>query len=87
MLVRVEVIKESSWIGIRDVNGSELLGDKARAYNVGEKLEFDASSQEYIRIRLGRALNVKVFINDQEVPMNLEKVTQNLIIKKGVAAQ
>ena len=54
---------------------------------VGETLEFDASQQDYIRIRLGRALNVKVFINEQEVPMNTEKVTQNLIIKKEVAAQ
>ncbi len=87
MLVRVEVLKESSWIGIRDIKGTELLGEKATAYNVGQKLEFDASAQEYIRIRLGRALNVKVFINDQEVPMNTEELTQNIIIKKGVAAQ
>ncbi len=87
MLVRIEVLQESSWIGIRDVNGVELLGDKANAYSAGQNLEFDASSLEYIRIRLGRALNVKVYINDQEVPMNTEKITQNLIIKKGVAAQ
>ena len=87
MLVRIEVLKESSWIGIRNVNGAELLGANAKAYNVGEKLEFDATSLEYIRIRLGRALNVKVFINDQEVPMNTEKLTQNIIIKKEVAAQ
>ena len=87
MLVRIEVLKESSWIGIRNAGGAELLGANARAYNIGEKLEFDASTLDYIRIRLGRALNVKVYINDQEVPMNVEKVTQNLIIKKEVAAQ
>jgi len=87
MLVRIEVLNESSWIGIRNVDGTELLGANARAYNVGEKLEYDASTLDYIRIRLGRALNVKVYINDQEVPMNAEKLTQNLIIKKGVAAQ
>ena len=87
MKVRIDVVSGPSWIGIRDLNGTELLGANAKGYNVGETLEFDASQQDYIRIRLGRALNVKVFINDLEVPINTEKVTQNLIIKKEVAAQ
>ena len=85
MLVRIEMISGPSWIGIRDINGKEQL--TVNDYKVGDKLEFDASTLDYIRIRLGRALNVKVYINDEEVPMNVEKVTQNLIMKKEVAAQ
>ena len=85
MLVRIEVISGPSWIGIRDSNGTEQL--TVNDYKIGDEFEFDASTLDYIRIRLGRALNVKVFINDQEVPMNTEKLTQNIIIKKEVAAQ
>lgn len=85
MLVRIEVIGGPSWIGIRDSNGKEQL--TVNDYKIGDELEFDASTLDYIRIRLGRALNVKVFINDQEVPMNTEQLTQNIIIKKEVAAQ
>lgn len=87
MKVRIEVVSGPSWIGIRDQNGQELLGANARNYNVGEKVEFDATSLNYVRIRLGRALSVKLFVNDEEVPLNQEKVTQNIIIKKEVAAQ
>ena len=83
--LRIDIVNGPSWIGIRDVNGTELL--TKNNYQMGESFEFDASSLDYMRIRLGRALNVKVFINDQEVPMNTEKITQNLIIKKEVAAQ
>ena len=85
MKVRIDVVSGPSWIGIRDVNGNEQLTNNN--YQMGDSFEFDASALDYIRIRLGRALNVKVFINDQEVLMNTEKVTQNLIIKKEVAAQ
>ena len=70
---------------IKNVNGKEQLTNNN--YQMGDSFEFDASALDYIRIRLGRALNVKVFINDQEVLLNTEKVTQNLIIKKEVAAQ
>jgi cytoskeletal protein RodZ len=85
MLVRIEVISGPSWIGIRDSNGTEQL--TVNDYKIGDEFEFDASTLDYIRIRLGRALNVKVFINDQEVLLNTEQLTQNIIIKKEVAAQ
>ena len=85
MLVRIEVISGPSWIGIRDSNGTEQL--TVNDYKIGDEFEFDASTLDYIRIRLGRALNVKVFINDQEVLLNTEQLTQNIIIKKEVEAQ
>lgn len=83
LVIRVEVEGGPSWIGMRDVNGKELLGKDAKEYKAGEMIEFDASSLDYIRIRLGRALNSKVFVNDEEVPLNEEQVTQNIILKKA----
>lgn len=83
MLVRIEVVGGPSWIGIRDESGKELLGDKATGYDIGGVVEFDATEYDYIRIRLGRALNVKVFVNEEELPMNDQIVTQNIILKKA----
>jgi cytoskeletal protein RodZ len=81
--VRVEVIEGRSWIGMRDAAGTEQLGAGAKEYGVGETVEFDATANQYVRIRLGRALNVKVYVNDEEVKFVSDAITQNIIIKLG----
>ena len=85
--VRVEVTEGRSWIGMRNKAGAEQLGDNAREYAVGEVVEFDATENQYVRIRLGRALNVKVFINDEELQLVSDKTTQNIIVKLEETAQ
>ena len=76
--IRIEV-SGSTWVGIRDQNRTELLAD-TRAYNAGEVVEFDATSQNYVRIRLGNSGNAKVFINDELLTYAQQKVTQNIVI-------
>jgi cytoskeletal protein RodZ len=85
--VRVEVTNGRSWIGMRNAAGTEQLGANAKEYGVGEVVEFDATDNQYVRIRLGRALNVKVFINDEELQLVSDQTTQNIIIKLEAAAQ
>lgn len=85
--IRVEVINGRSWIGMKNASGAEQLGANAKEYGVGEVVEFDATANQYVRIRLGRALNVKVFINDEELQLVSDKITQNIIIKLEETAQ
>jgi cytoskeletal protein RodZ len=80
--IRVEAATGPSWIGIRDINGKEQLTNND--YKLGDVLEYDASALDYVRIRLGRALDVKVFVNDEELVLNQDAITQNVIIKKGL---
>ena len=76
--LRIEVFG-ATWVGIRDQNRTELLTD-TRAYNAGEVVEFDATSQNYVRIRLGNSGNAKVYINDELLTYAQQKVTQNIVI-------
>lgn len=76
--LRIEV-SGATWVGIRDQNQTELLAD-TRAYNAGEVVEFDATSQNYVRIRLGNSGNAKVYINDELLTYAQQKVTQNIVI-------
>lgn len=79
--VRVDVTGDN-WVGITDQNGSNLSTGKM--YAKGEKLEYDAKDQSYIRIRLGAATYGKVYVNDQEVKLAVpasQRVTQNIVIK------
>lgn len=77
--LRVEIYQDSSWVSIRDENQNEKV--EARAYEAGEVVEYDSTQDGYARIRLGRALNVKVFVNEEEVPFASDRVTQNFILK------
>jgi cytoskeletal protein RodZ len=81
--IRVEVIEGRSWIGMRDAAGTEQLGAGAKEYGAGEIVEFNATENQYVRIRLGRALNVKVYVNDEELQFVSDAITQNIIIKLG----
>ena len=76
--LRIEV-SGPTWIGIRDQNQTELLAD-TRSYNTGEVVEFDATAQNYVRIRLGNSANAKVYINDELLTYAQQIVTQNIVI-------
>ena len=76
--LRIEV-SGPTWVGIRDQNQTELLAD-TRSYNTGEVVEFDATAQNYVRIRLGNSANAKVYINDELLPYAQQIVTQNIVI-------
>ncbi|RHW39577.1 helix-turn-helix domain-containing protein [Lysinibacillus yapensis] len=77
MALRIEVTGET-WVGIRDEAGSEQVD--ARVYNAGEVVEFDATTNQYARIRLGNSNNAKVFVNDEPLKYAQSAVTQNIII-------
>ncbi len=75
--VRVE-LAGASWIAFRDRSGVDHNG---RIYNAGEKAEYDATAEGYVRIRLGSAANSKVFVNGEELVSPSDRVTQNFIIE------
>lgn len=76
--IRVEIINSASWIAFRNTQGVDNLG---KMYNPGETVEYDATADGYVRIRLGSAASAKVFVNDEEVTSPSNGVTQNFIIQ------
>ncbi|WP_199777695.1 RodZ family helix-turn-helix domain-containing protein [Lysinibacillus sp. FJAT-14745] len=76
--IRIEV-SGPTFIGIRNQQQQELLTD-TRVYNAGEVVEFDATSQNYARIRLGNSTQAKVYINDEPLTYAQQTVTQNIVI-------
>lgn len=78
MKIRVEIINNASWIAFRNKQGVDNLG---AVYNPGETIEYDATAEGYVRIRLGSATSAKVFINDEEVISPSDRTTQNFILQ------
>ncbi|MGY3185482.1 helix-turn-helix domain-containing protein [Lysinibacillus sp. TE18511] len=76
--IRIEV-SGPTFIGIRNQQQQEILTD-TRVYNAGEVVEFDATSQNYARIRLGNSAQAKVYINDELLTYAQQIVTQNIVI-------
>ncbi|MGE7928490.1 helix-turn-helix domain-containing protein [Lysinibacillus xylanilyticus] len=76
--IRIE-ISGPTFIGIRNQQQQEILTD-TRVYNAGEVVEFDATSQNYARIRLGNSSQAKVYINDEPLTYAQQIVTQNIVI-------
>lgn len=76
--IRIEV-SGPTFIGIRNQQQQEILKD-ADVYNAGEVVEFDATSQNYARIRLGDSSQAKVYINDEPLTYAQQIVTQNIVI-------
>lgn len=76
--IRIEV-SGPTFIGIRDQQQQELLAD-TRVYNAGEVVEFDATAQNYARIRLGNSTQAKVYINDELLTYAQQIVTQNIVV-------
>ncbi|MGE7093354.1 helix-turn-helix domain-containing protein [Lysinibacillus sp. NPDC048646] len=76
--IRIEV-SGPTFIGIRDQQQQELLAD-TRVYNAGEVVEFDATAQNYARVRLGNSSQAKVYINDELLTYAQQIVTQNIVI-------
>ena len=77
--IRIEVIDNISWVGIRDINGNEKIDD--RVYNPGEVVTYDATPDGFARIRLGAALSTKVYINEEELQFASQVSTQNIYLK------
>lgn len=75
--VRVDISGES-WIAFRNRAGVDNLG---KVYTAGESVEYDATAEGYVRIRLGSAANAKVFVNGEELVSSSDRVTQNFIIE------
>lgn len=78
MKIRVEVSGNASWVAFRNTQGVDNLG---RVYNPGETIEYDATADGYVRIRLGSAASAKVFVNDEEVISPSNRTTQNFILQ------
>ena len=78
MKIRIEVNGNASWIAFRNTQGVDNLG---RVYNPGETIEYDATEDGYVRIRLGSAASTKVFVNDEEVVSPSDRTTQNFILQ------
>ena len=77
MNIRVEVTGDT-WVGIRNEAGAEQV--TAQTYSAGAVVEHDSTANGYARIRLGNALNAKVFVNDVELPYAQNITTQNIVI-------
>ena len=78
MKIRVEVNGNASWVAFRNTQGVDNLG---KVYNPGESVEYDATADGYVRIRLGSAASTKVFVNDEEVISPSNRTTQNFILQ------
>lgn len=76
--IRVEVTGDS-WIEVRDANRNQLA--ESKVYKTGEKIEYDATSNKFVRIRLGNANNAKIFVNDEELKYAQNRTTQNIMIE------
>ncbi|MCR8851656.1 helix-turn-helix domain-containing protein [Lysinibacillus fusiformis] len=68
-----------TFVGIRNQQQQELLTD-TRVYNAGEVVEFDATTENYVRIRLGNSTQAKIYINDELLTYAQQVVTQNIVI-------
>ena len=78
MKLKIEV-SGPTFVGIRNQQQQELLTD-TRVYNAGEVIEFDATTQNYVRIRLGNSTQAKIYINDELLTYAQQIVTQNIVI-------
>lgn len=78
MKLKIE-ISGPTFVGIRNQQQQEILTD-TRVYNAGEVIEFDASTQNYVRIRLGNSTQAKIYINDELLTYAQQIVTQNIVI-------
>jgi len=78
MKLKIEV-SGPTFVGIRNQQQQEILTD-TRVYNAGEVVEFDASTQNYVRIRLGNSTQAKIYINDELLTYAQQIVTQNIVI-------
>ncbi|KOY83652.1 hypothetical protein ADM90_05285 [Lysinibacillus macroides] len=76
--IRIEV-SGPTFIGIRNQQQQELL-ERTDVYNAGEVVEFDATAESYVRIRLGNSTQAKIFINDEPLTYAQQIVTQNIVI-------
>lgn len=78
--LRIELSGES-WVSVLTDNQEELTPGGAAVLKDGDVVDLDVTDQSQIRIRLGRTNDAKVFINDKELPYELERVDQTIYIQ------
>ncbi len=76
--IRTEIVEQRSWVAFRNTQGIDHLG---KEYSQGESVEYDATEDGYVRIRLGRNAFVEVYVNDELVTSTSDLTTQNYIIQ------
>ncbi|WP_431029536.1 helix-turn-helix domain-containing protein [Lysinibacillus sp. LZ02] len=76
--IRVEITNNASWIAFRNTQGVDNLG---RVYNPSETVEYDATTDGYVRIRVGSVPSAKVYVNDELLTSPSDRTTQNFIIQ------
>jgi len=72
-----------SWIGVKDNTGKEWL-TPARIMNTGETIEFDVTTTESVRIRVGRPKSTEIYVNGELLEYGVtpqDTVPQNIMIK------
>lgn len=72
-----------SWIGVLDGSRTERLPAPrgAAIYNAGDTVELDVSDTDSVRIRVGRAASVEIYVNGELLEYASDRVTQNVIIE------
>ncbi|TMW73272.1 helix-turn-helix domain-containing protein [Alteribacter natronophilus] len=74
-------VNDRTWVDIVDTEGGTLAGEN---FDAGTVLEYDFSEEEEVRVNIGHAPGVDVFINDEplDYPIDFDDHThQRLIIQ------
>lgn len=78
--LRIELSGES-WVSILTENQEELTPGGAKVLNDGDVVDLDVTEHSQVRLRLGRTNDAKVFINDELLEYELERVDQTIYIQ------
>lgn len=76
--IRAEIVEQSSWVAFRNTQGIDQLG---KEYFQGQTVEYDATEDKYVRIRLGRQASVNIYVNDELITSTSNEFTQNFILQ------
>ena len=72
-----------SWIGVKDNTGKEWMSP-ARIMSAGEKIEFDVTATDSVRIRVGRPQSTEIYVNGMLLEYGVppqDTVPQNITIE------
>ncbi len=72
-----------SWIGIKDNTGKEWM-TPARIMNAGDTIQYDLTSTDHVRIRVGRPMSTEIYVNGELLEYGVPPqatVPQNIVIE------
>nr|WP_255726492.1 helix-turn-helix domain-containing protein [Sporosarcina sp. ACRSM] len=72
-----------SWIGIRDNTGKEWM-TPARIMNAGDIIQYDLTSTDNVRIRVGRPMSTEIYVNGELLEYGVPPTAtdpQNIVIE------